>query len=292
MKLAVSEIILTFALKYVTIFVVIDVDKVLDKVISIGTEVGLKLIILIFILLIGLKLIKVLCNMLKKSIFMNKLDKTVHNILINIINIGLKILLFISLAAYIGIPMTSVITLIGSAGLALGLALQGGLANLAGGIIILIFKEISVGDYIESNGVGGTVEDINVFYTTLVSPDNKSITIPNGDLANGTIINYSRCDSRRLDISVSVAYNSDIEKVKKVLLKLCEANEMILKDRDIFVRLTSMAESSLIFTIRVWVKPENYWNLNFDLQESIKATLDKNNIEIPYPQMDVHINSH
>lgn len=267
-------------------------DKFLEQIISIGTDVGLKLIVLVVILLVGLKLIKVLCNSLKKSKFMNKLDKTVHSILINIINIGLKILLFVSLAAYIGIPMTSVITLIGSAGLALGLALQGGLANLAGGIIILIFKEFSVGDYIETNGVGGTVTDINVFYTTLVSPDNKSITIPNGDLANGTIINYSRCDSRRLDISVSVAYNSDIEKVKKVLLKLCEANEMILKERDIFVRLTSMAESSLIFTIRVWVKPENYWNLNFDLQESIKATLDKNNIEIPYPQMDVHINSH
>lgn len=266
-------------------------DKFLEKIIGIGTDVGLKLIVLIFILLIGLKLIKVLCNTLKKSKFMNKLDKTVHNILINIINIGLKILLFISLAAYIGIPMTSVITLIGSAGLALGLALQGGLANLAGGIIILIFKEFLVGDYIEANGVSGTVNDINVFYTTLITPDNKSITIPNGDLANGTITNYSRCDSRRLDINVSVARSSKIEKVKEVLTKICEDDKRILKDKDIFVRLTNIEEGSLIFTIRVWVKPDDYWNLNFDLKENIKISLDKNNIEIPYPQMDVHINS-
>jgi len=266
-------------------------DKFLEQIISIGTDAILKLIVLIIILLVGLKLIKALCNTLKKSKFMNKLDKTVHNILINIINIGLKILLFISLAAYIGIPMTSVITLIGSAGLALGLALQGGLANLAGGIIILIFKEFSVGDYIEANGVGGTVNDINVFYTTLLTPDNKSITIPNGDLANGIITNYSKTDSRRLDINVSVARNSNIEKVKKVLTNLCEENEMILKDKDIFVRLTNTDDNALVFTIRVWTKPDDYWNLNFDLRENIKIRLDKNNIEIPYPQMDVHINS-
>jgi len=267
-------------------------DKFLEKIISLGTDVGLKLVFLVIVLLLGLKLIKVLCNALKKAKFMNKIDKTVHNILINVINIGLKILLFISLAAYIGIPMTSVITLIGSAGLALGLALQGGLANLAGGIIILIFKEFSVGDYIEASGVGGTVTDINVFYTSLTTADNKSITIPNGDLANGTITNFSKCDSRRLDINVSVSYNSNIEKVKEILTSVCSEHEMVLKEKDIFVRLTNMADSALIFTIRVWVKPENYWSLNFDLQENIKIALDKNKIEIPYPQMDVHLNSH
>ena len=185
--------------------------------------------------------------------------------------------------------MTSVITLIGSAGLALGLALQGGLANLAGGIIILIFKEFSVGDYIETKGNSGTVNDINVFYTTLITPDNKTITIPNGDLANGTIVNYSRCDCRRLDINVSVARSSDIEKVKKVLTKLCKDDKRVLKEKEIFVRLTSFDDGSLIFTIRVWVKTVDYWNLNFDLKENIKMNLDKNSIEIPYKQMDVHI---
>lgn len=263
----------------------------IEKIINIGTDVGLKLIVLVIVLLVGLKLIKVLCNSLKNAKFMSKIDKTVHSLLINIINVSLKILLFISLAAYIGIPMTSVITLIGSAGLALGLALQGGLANLAGGIIILIFKEFSVGDYIETGAVSGTVTDINVFYTSLLTPDNKSITIPNGDLANGTVINYSKCDTRRLDINVSVAYSSDIEKVKNVLTEVCEKHELVLKEKDIFVRLTNMADSALIFTVRIWVKSENYWNLNFDLQENIKAALDKNNIEIPYPQMDVHVNS-
>ena len=189
----------------------------------------------------------------------------------------------------LGVPLTSMVTVLGSAGLAIGLALQGGLSNIAGGIIILLFKPFTVGDFIDTHVDSGTVRGISLFYTTLVTPDNKIISIPNGNLANQTTVNYSKETTRRLDIDVSVSYKNDILEVKKILNSTLGKEKRIIKDKDVFVALTNYAASSLTYTIRVWVNSGDYFNVKFDLLEKIKEQFDEKNIEIPYNQLDVHI---
>lgn len=264
-------------------------DKVLDKLLNGSVDLGLKLIVFILILLIGFKIVKVLIKLLNKGKGFNKLEKSVQTFIVSFINILLKCLVLITGLAYLGIPMTSLITLFGTASLAVGLALQGGLTNMVGGLMILIFKPFKVGDYVDTHVDSGTVGDISIFYTTLITPDNKSIVLPNGNLANSAIVNYSHFEKRRLDIDFSVSYNSDVEKVKKVILEVINNEEKILKDEDIFVRLTSHADSALVFSTRVWVKNEDYWNVKFNMLENVKNAFDKNKIEIPYPQLDVHM---
>ncbi len=263
--------------------------ETLDKIIQMLIDSGFKLIGAFLILYIGLKLIKVVTKGLEKSKLFNKLEKSLQTFLASFIGIALKVILFISVASFIGIPMTSLITVLGSAAVAIGLALQGGLSNLAGGVMILFFKPFKVGDFVDTHADSGTVTDISLFYTTLQTADNKVIILPNGGLVNAPIVNYSKIDTRRLDLTISVAYDSDIEKVKEVITKVIKNNELVLKDKDIFVRLTEMADSSLNFAVRVWVNSGDYWTVNFDLKEAIKEALDKNNISIPYPQMDVHV---
>ena len=194
----------------------------------------------------------------------------------------MKALVVITALAYIGIPMTSMLTVFGTATLAFGLALQGGLTNMMGGLMLLIFKPFKVGEFIETHSDSGIVEEITIFYTILKTGDNKKIVIPNGPLSNETIINYSACEKRRLDLNFSVSYDSDIDKVKKILLDTLNEEELVLKDEEIFARLSSHGDSALVFTTRVWVKTVDYWAANFNLQENIKKALDRNKIEIPY----------
>ena len=155
--------------------------------------------------------------------------------------------------------------------------------------MILLFKPFRVGDYVDTHVDSGTVTDISLFYTTLQTVDNRTVMVPNGNLVNNPIINYSKLPERRLDLTIAVDYKTDIEKVKKVITETASMDERIIKEKDIFVRLNEMADSSLNFTVRVWVKTEDYWPVNFDLKENIKKALDKNNISIPFPQMDVHM---
>ena len=171
----------------------------------------------------------------------------------------------------------------------IGLALQGGLSNIAGGLMILIFKPFKVGDYIQTQGLEGTVKSITMFYTTITTIDNKVIQLPNGNLSNSNIVNFSYNKNRRVDLEISVSYNTDIEKVKKVINKIIENHELILQEEEKLIRLKTHADSALIFTLRVWTKTENYWSVYFDLMESIKKEFDKNKIEIPYKQIDVHL---
>ena len=185
--------------------------------------------------------------------------------------------------------MASLITVVGSCAVAIGLALQGGLSNIAGGLMLLIFKPFKVGDYISSNGLEGFVKSITMFYTTILTTDNKTIQLPNGTLSNSSITNYSANEKRRVDINLSVAYDSDIDKVKKVVNSVIEKHELILQDEDKFIRLKTHGESSLGFVLRVWVKTEDYWTVYFDLMETIKKEFDKNGIQIPYNQFDVHM---
>lgn len=264
-------------------------EKLLEKLNELWVDAGLKIIYVVVIWFVGSKLIKLLLKLLKKGRIFNKLDKSIASFLQSFISITLYIVLVITIATVIGIPSTSIITLLGSAGVAIGLALQGGLSNIAGGIIILVFKPFKVGDFIDTHVDSGTVKSISLFYTTLVTIDNNIISIPNGNLANSPMVNYSRESERRLAINVDISYNNDIKLVKKTINKVINEEERINKEKEIFVRLTDYKDSSMVYTIRVWVNNSDYWNVKFDLLEKFKYEFDKNNIQIPYNQLDVHL---
>lgn len=264
-------------------------EKLLDKLNDLWVDAGLKLIYVILILVIGSKLIKIALKLITKGRAFNKLDKSVSSFLLSFLKITLNVLLFITIAGIIGIPSTSIITLLGSAGVAIGLAMQGGLSNIAGGLIILIFKPFKVGDFIDTHTDSGTVKDISIFYTTLVTPDNRTISIPNGSLANSSSVNYSKQTDRRLDIDIDVSYDNKIDDVKKCITKVLDKEKRINKEKEIFARVTDYKDSSIRYTIRVWVSKDEYWDTKFDLLENIKKEFDKENITIPYNQLDVHI---
>ena len=264
-------------------------EKVLENLIEDASDLLIKILISLVVLVIGFRLISLLEKTLKKEHKLKALDASAKGFVISFIVISLKILLFVIVLSIIGVPMASLVTIVGSGAVAIGLALQGGLSNIAGGLMILIFKPFKVGDYILVNNLEGTVKSITMFYTTITTIDNKIIQLPNGNLSNSNIINYSANTKRRVDIDVSVSYNTNIDKVKKVLNSIIDKHELILQDDDKVVRLKTHADSALIFTLRVWTKTENYWNVYFDLMESIKNEFDKNKIEIPYKQVDVHI---
>lgn len=264
-------------------------EKLLDKLNDLWVNAGLTVIYVLLILIIGGRLIKLMTKLITKIKGFNKLDKSVSSFLLSFIKITLNILLWVIIAGVIGIPSTSIITLIGSAGVAIGLALQGGLSNIAGGLIILIFKPFKVGDFIDTHTDSGTVKDISIFYTTLITPDNRIVSIPNGSLANSPSINYSNQTMRRLDIDIDVSYENKIDDVKKCINKVLDKEKRINKEKEVFVRITNYKESSVCYTIRVWVFKDDYWNIRFDLLENIKKEFDKEKITIPYNQLDVHI---
>lgn len=264
-------------------------EKLLETLNTLWVSAGITIVYALLILIIGSKLIKLVIKLLKKDKVISKLDKSVLTFFISFVNITLYIILFIIIASVVGIPLTSIITLLGSAGLAIGLALQGGLTNIAGGLLILIFKPFKVGDYIDNHVESGTVKSITIFYTTLVTPDNKIICIPNGALSNQALINYSKDPIRRLDITLDVSYDNKIEDVKKTINDVIKKDTRIIQDKEIFVRVTDFKESSIAYTVRVWVKGIDFWNVKFDFLENIKNAFDKANIVIPYNQLDVFV---
>lgn len=206
----------------------------------------------------------------------------------SIIKTILYVILFFIIVGVAGVKATSLVTVLGTAGIAVGLALQGSLANLAGGVLILFFKPFSKGDYIITNGLEGTVEKIQILYSILYTIDNKVIIVPNGQLANNSIVNVTKNPERRLDLVFSVAYNTSIEKVKEILNKIANEHPNVLKDKPINIRLGTQNTSSLDFIFRVWVKTEKYWDSNFDFIELVKKEFDLNNIEIPYQKIDIY----
>lgn len=253
------------------------------------TTAGLRILYAALIIIIGLKLVKFFAKRCEKAKWYQRIDKSVAHFIVSSVNVILKVLLFVSAALVLGVPATSFVAILTSAGVAIGLALQGSLSNFAGGLMILIFKPFRVGDYIESAEVSGTVQDISIFYTVLITPDNKTIHCPNGALSNTHVTNYSEQETRRVDIPVSVSYDADVQTVKRLLLETAATNTMILPEQPPFVRLSECADSSLDFTVRVWCKNADYWTVKFDLTESIQAALVTAGIEIPYPQMDIHV---
>jgi len=264
------------------------VKEVVNEFLGNVTGFLFDLLIALIFLFIGFKIVKILEGHFRKEDKFKKIDKTVKIFIINLGSLLLKVLLILIAATIIGIPTASLITVLGSCALAVGLALQGGLSNLAGGVMILIFKPFKVGDYIETCGKEGTVKSISMFYTTLTTADNKEVQLPNGNLSNSEITNYTANPKRRLDIDLSVSYNTKIDKVKKVINEVINNNEYVLKDEDNIIRLNNYADSALVFTLRVWVKREDYKDASFALKEECKEAFDKNKIEIPYPQMEIH----
>lgn len=248
-----------------------------------------KLFFAILIIVIGLRLVKFLMKRIKNSRAFKKLEKSSQTFIASILNILLKGIVFLTAITELGIPMTSVIAILGSAGLALGLALQGGLSNIAGGLMIMIFKPFKVGDFVDTHEDSGTVKEINIFHTVLKTYDNRLIVIPNGVMSNDVIINYSAMEKRLLDLEFSVDYNSDIDKVKDILTKLATESKYRVKEDEILVALKEHAESSLKFTLRIWVLKDDYWKAKFELLETVKKTFDKEKINIPYPKLDVNL---
>ena len=263
-------------------------QQFLDKLIDLVTAAGLKLLYAIIILVVGLKLSSFLVKRFDKSPAYAKLDPSVKSFLKSGAKVLLYILVFLTAAYVIGIPMTSFMTILASCGLAVGLALQGSLSNLAGGLMILLFKPFKVGDFIEANGEQGTVEAITIFYTILHSPENRVVTIPNGTITSGDVVNYWTLDKARLDIPFCTAYADDIDKTREVVLAVAAARENVLADPAPQVLLDKMNESSLDFILRVWVEGKDYWDARFGLAEEVKKALDANGITIPFPQLDVH----
>ena len=264
--------------------------KLLDFLLNWCISNGLRLVLCLLLLAVGLRMIKVLGKKLKTSPRFDRMDPSLRSFLSNALVLVLDVILLITVAAGLGIPMASFVTVLASCGVAIGLALQGSLSNLAGGVMLLFFRPFKVGDYIETAaGESGTVKDITVFYTILTTTDNKTITIPNGALTNATVINYSTSSHRRVDLEFEVAYSTDIEGMKALLLEEANAHPLTLQQPNApFARLIRNGSSAMVFTLRVWTKAEDYWTLRFDLLESVKKRLDAEGIEIPFPQLDVH----
>lgn len=270
----------------------ISVDRMqgyIDQVVALGIEWGPKLISAILVLIIGLWIIKKVVALLNKGFEAGNTDATLAKFLGNMASIILKALLFISVAGMVGIETTSFIAILGAAGLAIGLALQGSLSNFAGGVLVLLFRPYKVGDFVEAQGVMGTVAEIQIFNTIIKTGDNKVIIVPNGAISNGIITNFSAESTRRVDFVFGIGYDDDIAKAKETLKRIFAEDDRVFSDPEPFVVVSELADSSVNFTCRVWVNAADYWGVFFGITEKVKVTFDAENISIPYPQSDVHM---
>jgi small conductance mechanosensitive channel len=250
---------------------------------------GPRVLMVIVLLVVGLWIIKRIESGLRKVMTRRKLDPSLIPFVVTMLDISLKVLLIISLAGVLGFPTTSFVAILGAAGLAVGLALQGTLANFAGGVLILIFKPFRVGDLIEAQGEKGNVKEIQIFVTIINTPENKTVIIPNGAISNGNITNYTVEGVIRVDMTFGVSYDSDIKKTKEVLLTILQNHPKTLKEPAPFVGVSALADSSVNFAVRPYTHPNDYWDVYFDVYEAGKIALDEAGITIPFPQVDVHM---
>jgi len=268
-----------------------DIEKWTKLGIEVATEYGLKILGAIVIWIIGSWIIKKLVGTTRSVMTKRGFDESLQKFLLNLIGWVLKILLILVILSQLGIETTSFAAILAAAGLAVGLALQGSLGNFAGGVLLMIFKPIKIGDLIEAQGEIGVVKEIEIFTTKLIGLSNKEIIIPNGALSNGNIINYSTEGTRRVDLTIGVGYDSDIKKTKEVLMNVLTSNPKVLSDPAPTVNVSELADSSINFAVRPWSKTEDYWAVFFESTENIKEALDAAGIEIPYPhQVEIHKN--
>lgn len=265
------------------------VNTIWEKINDVVITFGPRLVGAIITLIIGWWIIGIIQRSIRKNFEKREMEPSLRGFLNSMIGILLKILLLISVIGMIGVQMTSFIAILGAAGLAVGMALSGTLQNFAGGVIILLFKPFKVGDYIEAQGHSGSVNEIQIFNTILKTPDNKTIIIPNGGLSTGSMINYSTEPQRRVDFVFGIGYGDDVDKAKAVIQQLIDGDERILKDPAPFIAVSELADSSVNLVVRVWAEASNYWGIHFDMHEKVYKTFDKEGLNIPFPQMDLHL---
>lgn len=265
-----------------------ELSQVLQQVTTLCIEAGKSILLAILIFVVGRYLIKFINRMIGRMMERKKVEPTIQSFLKSFINVLLTILLIITTVSALGVNTTSFAALLASAGVAVGMALSGNLQNLAGGIILLLFKPYKVGDYIEAQGVSGTVKEIQIFHTIILTVDNKQVYVPNGALSSGSVINYSSEPLRRVDITVSVEYGTEVEVVKQALEDIIKADGRILTDPKPFVALGNLASSSIDFTVRTWVKGADYWPVYFDLTRNVYEEFNRRGIGFPFPQIQVH----
>ncbi|MBD0788800.1 small-conductance mechanosensitive channel MscS [Vibrio sp. Y2-5] len=253
-------------------------------------QYGVNIVSAILILIIGNIIVKAVAGSVAKVLHKKEMDKAVVEFIHGLVRYVLFVIVLIAALGRVGVETASVVAVIGAAGLAIGLALQGSLSNFAAGVLIVGFRPFKSGDYVEVSGVAGSVEAIQIFQTILKTPDNKMVVVPNGAIIGGSITNYSRHATRRVDLVIGVSYKADLQLTKKVIRETLEKDSRILKDPDITIGVLALADSSVNFVVRPWCKTEDYWGVYFDSMQEIKEALDANGIEIPFPQMDVHLN--
>lgn len=266
------------------------IEKWSDKAIDMIMQYGPKILLAIIVLIVGFIIVNSLVKLTRKIMNKRKADKSLQAFVLSLINIGLKALVLISVADMIGIETTSFVAIIGAAGLAVGLALQGTLANFAGGVLVLVFKPYKVGDLIEAQDNIGTVKDIQIFVTILLTFENKTVIIPNGAISNGNITNYTTEGKIRVDMIFGISYTSDIKAARKALTEVMTNHPKVFKEPAPFVGVESLGDSSVNLVVRPYCHPKDYWEVYFYVYENGKEALDNTGIEIPFPQMDVHMN--
>lgn len=263
----------------------LSVQEINQYIVSFATKLALGLAILF----IGFWLAKRASRLVRKMMEKGDSDPGLVTFISSLTSTILKILVFVTAITQVGIEMTSFVAILGAAGLAIGMAFSGTLSNFAGGVMILVFKPFKVGEFITAQGESGTVKEIHIFNTYLNTPDNKMIVLPNGPLANGNIVNFTRADTRRVDFTFGIAYGDDLKTAKDLLQQFIIEDQRILTDPAPFVRLGALADSSVNITVRVWTKKEDYWDVHFDMNERVYTEFEKHGLNIPFPQMDLHL---
>lgn len=267
----------------------IDINQILETVTVWFTTYSIKIVAAILIFIIGKWLCRRITNLLTKIMEKNNIDVTLVKFLSSIVYYTLFIVVMIAVAGQLGINTTSFLTIIGAAGLAIALALKDSLANFASGVMLIMFRPIKIGDFVDVGGVTGTVQSIDIFNTTIHSPDNQKHIVPNASITSGVITNVTANDTRRVDLVIGIGYDDDIAKAKGILKAIIKKEERILEDPATNIAVSELGDSSVNFVVRPWVKTSDYWDVYFALTEEIKITFDKEGISIPYPQQDVHL---
>lgn len=265
------------------------IGNVMTTIYTLGVQFGGKLIGCLLVLIIGSKLISVICKKLATAKFLTRLDVNVANATKKTVKLALWVILIITLASILGIETTSIIALVTSLGVTVGLALQGTMSNVAGGIMILILHPFHVGDFVEAGGATGTVKSISIFHTFIHTNDAKVMMVPNGAITSGTVVNYSTSGMRRVDLDFSASYNANTEMVKKLMVAVASKHEKVVKDPAVFARMSAQGDNACIYTLRAWCQNADYWDVYFDMIEQMKAAFDAAGINIPYPQLDLHV---
>lgn len=254
-----------------------------------GLEFGVKILVAIVIFYVGRLVARTLTKTLHKVMQKQEVDKILETFVCNLVYWLVMLFVIIAAINHVGIETTSLIAVMGAAGLAVGLALQGSLSNFAAGVLIVIFRPYRVGDYVEAAGIAGTIMQVQILTTVMKTPDNKEIIVPNSQIMGSIITNYSANDTRRVDMTVGVSYGDNLDKVRKTIRELVDADERVLKEPECLIAVSELADSSVNFTVRPWTKTADYWPVKFDLTEAIKKRFDQEGISIPFPQQDVHL---